>query len=127
MRVAELPSVQHHLAKARVVSSRGYQPGSAGEQFLGPAVRIIGRIGERSFGDWCLRKAIKALVRIVGVGRCHSLPLVIRRIEIRVLHTQWFEDASAEKFVEGPSGNNFHQPPQYIYPQAVFPMITRTK
>lgn len=58
----------------------------ASEELLRPLVGIICRVAERPLGDRCVRKALQALVGVIGVDRSQPVQLVLRRIEPGVLH-----------------------------------------
>ena len=84
-------------------------------------VGIIRGIAEISFRDRSVGKAIETFVRIVGVSGREPVKFILRRKEVSVFHSQRFEDAGAEKFVQRLAGNNFHQTSEDIYAQAVLP------
>src|ERR1700682_2518043 len=90
-------------------------------------VGIIGGLGERSFRDRSVGKAIETFVRVIGVGGSEPIELIFWREEVSIFHPQWLEDSGAEKFVQGLAGDEFDKTPENVHSQAVLPLIAGAK
>src|SRR5256885_8677471 len=115
------------ISETRIVCGRGCKPGAACKKLLRSRVRIVCGIDKRTFCDRRVREAIETLLRIERVRRSEPFQFVFRRIEVCVLHSERFEDAGTEEFVQSFARDHFHKPPEDIYSQTVFPTIPRIK
>src|SRR5207247_7633022 len=104
---------------------RGREAGSTGIQAFRSTIGIICRIHEGALGNRLVGKPLQTLSGVPRVGRREAGRLLIRQVEMRILHSQRLEYTFPEKLVQGHSRNPLYKVSQNIHGKAVLVSLAR--